>query len=259
MRKDVILDMNSLQSVNLERLILLQVNHPFIVKMHYVFQRKHRVYFVMDYVPGGEFFSYMQQIRRFKQSQVAFYAAQIALALGYLHSSDIIYRDLKPENILLDQQGYIVLSDFGLAKQAKESNTFCGTPEYISPEMLLATGHDHTVDWWALGILIYEMLTGVPPFYDKNRNRMFLNIEKAQLRWPDPDVHKITVSPEAKDLISKLLVKDRMQRLGQRNDATEILNHPFFQEIDLERLFNKELSAPLVPQTADPAELRQSV
>jgi len=159
---------------------------------------------------------------------------------------------LKPENILLDHQGYIMLSDFGLAKQAKESNTFCGTPEYIPPEMLLGTGHDHTVDWWALGILIYEMLTGVPPFYDKNRNRMFLNIEKAHLRWPDPEVHKITVSPTAKDLISKLLVKDRMQRLGQRNDAAEILNHPFFQEIDLDSLFNRVLRAPLVPQTVDP-------
>lgn len=116
-----------------------------------------------------------------------------------------MYRDLKPENILLDRDGYIKLSDFGLAKLAKESNTFCGTPEYISPEMLLGTQHDHTADWWALGVLIYEMLTGVPPFYDKNRNIMFLNIERAQLKWPDKKIHGIAVSKESKDLITRLL------------------------------------------------------
>ena len=119
----------------------------------------------------------MRQIRRFDESSVVFYASQIALALSHLHSSNIMYRDLKPENILVERNGYIKLSDFGLAKIAEESNTFCGTPEYISPEMLLGTGHDHTADWWALGVLIYEMLCGIPPFYDKNRNMMFLKIE----------------------------------------------------------------------------------
>ena len=132
---------------------------------------------------------------------MAFYTAQIALALAYLHKNSIMYRDLKPENILVSKDGYLKLSDFGLAKQAKLSNTFCGTPEYISPEMLLGTGHDHTSDWWALGVLMYEMLTGIPPFYDKNRNVMFLNIERAKIRWPDPQRHGITVSDVAKDII----------------------------------------------------------
>ena len=104
---------------------------------------------------------------------------------------------MKPENILVGKDGYLKLSDFGLAKIAKESNTFCGTPEYISPEMLLGTGHDHTSDWWALGVLIYEMLTGIPPFYDKNRNMMFLNIERAQIRWPNQEKHGISVSDVA--------------------------------------------------------------
>lgn len=108
-----------------------------------------------SYYRGGELFQYMREERRFAEDRVRFYSAQIAIALGYLHKSQILYRDLKPENILLDEHGYIRLADFGLAKNAIESNSFCGTPEYISPEMLLGTGHDHTLDWWALGILMY--------------------------------------------------------------------------------------------------------
>jgi len=126
---------------------------------------------------------------------------------------------LKPENILIDERGYIRLADFGLAKLARESNSFCGTPEYLAPEMLLGTGHDHTLDWWALGILIYEMLIGIPPFYDKNRNQMFLNIENAPIRWPDKVKHGISVSEVAKDLIIQLLDRNRFTRLGKRNDV----------------------------------------
>lgn len=216
MRKDVIQEKNSVESIKLERLIMLQVDHPFVVSMHYVFQRTNRVYFVMDYVEGGELFQYMRSIRHFQQEHVAFYSAQIALALTYLHQNNIMYRDLKPENILVSQDGYLRLSDFGLAKMAKTSNSFCGTPEYISPEILLGTGHDHASDWWALGVLMYEMLTGIPPFYDKNRNVMFLNIEKAKLRWPDPQRHGISVSDVAKDIIQKLLMKDKGRRLGAK-------------------------------------------
>ena len=127
----------------------------------------------MDFMAGGELFHYMQSERRFQQERVCFYVAQIALALDHLHQSNILYRDLKPESILVGDDGYIKLSDFGLAKLALESNTFCGTPEYIAPEILSGTGYSKTADWWALGVLTYEMLAGVPPFYDKNRNLMF--------------------------------------------------------------------------------------
>lgn len=176
---------------------MLQVNHPFLVSMQFVFQRQYRVYFVMDFMPGGELFHYMHNERRFTQEKVCFYVAQIVLALQHLHNSKILYRDLKPENILMGADGYLKLSDFGLAKQATTSNTFCGTPEYIAPEVLQNTSHDHTADWWALGILTYEMLTGVPPFYDKNRNVMFLNIEKAPVRWPEHQMHGFTISKTA--------------------------------------------------------------
>ena len=131
----------------------------------------------MDYIGGGELFHHIQLKTRFKENEVKFLAIQIVLAMGYLHKEfNVIYRDLKPENIILDEHGYLKLTDFGLAKQAEESNTFCGTPEYVSPEMLAGTGHDKTVDWWALGILIYELLSGIPPFYDKDHSVMFENI-----------------------------------------------------------------------------------
>ena len=151
----------------------------------------------------------MQSEHRFSQDKTAFYAVQIALALGHLHKSKILYRDLKPENILLDSNGYIKLSDFGLAKNASESLTFCGTAEYISPEILNHETHDHKSDWWAFGILIYEMLTGVPPFYDQNRNMMFLQIQKSEVKWPEEDRHGFSLSEEAKDLIFLLLIKNK--------------------------------------------------
>jgi serum/glucocorticoid-regulated kinase 2 len=148
-----------------------------------------------------------------------------------MHLSQILYRDLKPENILMDSDGYIKLSDFGLSKQAVESNTFCGTPEYIAPEILSGKGHSYTADWWALGVLTYEMLTGVPPFYDKNRNLMFSNIESSPIRWPEQNLHGFSISRFATDFINKLLIKDRHKRLGN-NGGEEVLQHPFLKDVN---------------------------
>jgi len=177
-RKDIVIDHDSLESLKVEKLILLQVRHPFIISMNQVFAKATRIYFVMQFVQGGELFKHLSEQRRFSEARVKFYAAQIAMALGYLHSSKIYYRDLKPENILLGLDGYILLADFGLAKintheSDAEPNSFCGTPEYLSPEMIVGSGHDHTLDWWALGVLIYEMIIGIPPFYHKNQHQMY--------------------------------------------------------------------------------------
>ena len=176
-RKDVVIKHESVESLAVEKLILNQVNHPFIIGMDYVFQKAYRIYFILDFIQGGELFKHLSEEKRFTEEKAKFYAAQIALALGYLHESNIIYRDLKPENILLNSDGYIMLADFGLAKivhnDAEEPNSFCGTPEYLAPEMIVGSGHDHSLDWWALGILIYEMIIGIPPFYNPNKHQMY--------------------------------------------------------------------------------------
>ena len=158
-----------------EREILEKITNPFIVKLHYAFQSPDKLYFVLDFVNGGELFSHLRKEKKFSESRAKFYAAEIILALEWLHSNNIIYRDLKPENILLDAEGHIKITDFGLSKKGakKKTYTFWGTPEYLAPEIIIGKGHDKSVDWWSLGSLLYEMLWGRPPFTDKNRKEIF--------------------------------------------------------------------------------------
>lgn len=259
-RKDIVIEHESIESLMLEKMILTQVNHPFIIGLNYVFQKAYRIYFIMDFVQGGELFKHLTDAKRFAEDKTKFYAAQIALALGYLHDSQIIYRDLKPENILIGKDGYIMLADFGLAKMigpsGEDPNSFCGTPEYLSPEMIVGSGHDHTLDWWALGILIYEMIIGIPPFYNQNKHQMYNLIQHAPIRWPQKDKHGIEVSRDARDLISKMLNKNRRERLGQNKDVEEILSHPWFADLNIEDLKHKRLPAPFVPQVASQRDLQ---
>ncbi len=171
-----------------------------------------------------------------------------------MHSKSILYRDLKPENILFGEDGYLLLADFGLAKMITKNelaNSFCGTAEYLAPEMLTGTGHDHTVDWWALGILLYEMLVGIPPFFHRNKHRMYFLIKESPVNFPDPVKHGIDISPNAKDLINKLLNKNKKKRLGAQGDINEILAHPFFAGIDLDKLLKRELVPPYMPAITD--------
>jgi serum/glucocorticoid-regulated kinase 2 len=176
------------------------------------------------------------KVKRFNEEQARFFLAQIALALGHLHSKNILYRDLKPENILFGEDGYLFLADFGLAKMVKNNelaNSFCGTAEYLAPEMLIGNGHDYMVDWWALGILLYEMLVGIPPFFHRNKHRMYFLIKESPVNFPDPIKHGIDVSPLAKDLIKKLLDKNMKKRLGSSGGVEEILSHPFFETLNM--------------------------
>lgn len=186
--------------------------------MHYVFQNDIRLYFLMDYVNGGELFSQILKYKRLPEERVRFYGAQVALALGYLHQMKVLYRDLKPENILIGSDGYVKLADFGLSRiltSDEMATSFVGTAEYLAPEMINETGHHHGVDWWALGILLYEMIVGIPPFYHKNRKLMYkMILEKAKPKYPDLDKHGIYVPEDLQDLINSLLEKDMTSRLG---------------------------------------------
>jgi serine/threonine protein kinase len=148
----------------------------------------------------------------------------------------------------------LLLADFGLAKMITKNelaNSFCGTAEYLAPEMLIGTGHDHTVDWWALGILLYEMLVGIPPFFHRNKHRMYFLIKESPVNFPDPEKHGISISANARDLIKKLLDKNKKKRLGAAGDVKEILSHPFFEAVDFEKLLNRQLVPPYRPEITD--------
>ena len=164
--------MDQVESTLLEKDIMFECDHPFLVGMEYLFQSELRLYFVMPFVRGGELYKIYESKKRFDEETVRFYGAQLAIAIGYLHSKGIAHRDLKLENILVDTDGYLKIIDYGLAKMLKdddESQSFCGTPEYLAPEMVKGEPHDKSVDWWAMGVLMYEMLIGVTPFFNRNK------------------------------------------------------------------------------------------
>ena len=248
LRKTSIIELNQLEHTKAEKMILQHVNHQFLVGLYYAFQTPEKLYFVMEFMKGGELYQHLLKLDRFSEKQAKFYAACITLALGHLHNNDYIYRDLKLENILLDDQGYAKLTDFGLAKFVKSDEkalTFCGTPEYLSPELLLGHGHNRPADWWSLGVLIYEMLFGVPPFYSSNVQNMYKKIVR------EPVVYRpeVQVSDLCKDLINRLLTKDQTTRLGSQADSLEVLSHPWFADLDWSKLLERKIEAPFKPKT----------
>lgn len=245
-RKAHIISRSEVAHTLAERSVLAQINNPFIVPLKFSFQSPEKLYFVLAFVNGGELFHHLQKEQRFDVNRSRFYTAELLCALECLHGFSVIYRDLKPENILLDYQGHIALCDFGLCKldmkDEDRTNTFCGTPEYLAPELLLGKGYNKTVDWWTLGVLLYEMLTGLPPFYDENTNEMYRKILSEPLHFPGHDV----VPPAAKDLLTKLLNRDPAERLGA-NGSAEIKAHPFFHAIDWRKLLQRKYEPAFKP------------
>ncbi|KXN66960.1 Pkinase-domain-containing protein [Conidiobolus coronatus NRRL 28638] len=234
-----------------ERIVLAKINHPFIVPLKYSFQTPEKLYLVLAFVNGGELFYHLQQEHRFDENRARFYTAELLTALECLHGYNIIYRDLKPENILLDCNGHISLCDFGLCKlnmsENDTTNTFCGTPEYLAPELLYGQGYTKAVDWWTLGVLLYEMLTGLPPFYSENTNEMYRRILEDELVFPDD------MSVRARSLLRGLLNRDPSQRLGSKG-AQDIKSHPFFAEIDWGKLLAKRYQPPFKPNVASSSD-----
>ncbi|RKP13860.1 kinase-like domain-containing protein [Piptocephalis cylindrospora] len=230
-----------------ERQILEAVQHPFIVKLYYAFQTARKLYLVLEYVPGGELFTHLAREKMFDEEVAVFVSAQIILALEHLHSVGVIYRDLKPENILLGSDGNVVLTDFGLSKVSLDdsgtTNTICGTVEYMAPEVVMERlGYDFSVDWWSLGILIHDMLTGSAPFRGSNRKATMDSIMNRRLKLPS------YLSPASRDLLTKLLKKHPKSRLGAGPGGVEDLKkHPFFRSINWSRLLDRKVRAPFVP------------
>ncbi|XP_022595918.1 ribosomal protein S6 kinase alpha-2-like [Seriola dumerili] len=237
----------------MERDILAEVNHPFIVKLHYAFQTEGKLYLILDFLRGGDLFTRLSKEVMFTEEDVKFYLAELALALDHLHSLGIIYRDLKPENILLDEEGHIKITDFGLSKEAidhdKRAYSFCGTIEYMAPEVVNRRGHTQSADWWSFGVLMFEMLTGSLPFQGKDRKETMALILKAKLGMPQ------FLSPEVQSLLRALFKRNPANRLGAGQEGVEeIKRHRFFASIDWNKLYRKEVRPPFKPTVGRPED-----
>jgi len=238
-----------------ERMVLESVNcHPFVVKLYYAFQDHKKLYLILEYAQGGELFTYLAMERMFSEEVASFYMAEMVLALEHLHHNiGVIYRDLKPENCLLDAEGHLLLTDFGLSKVAVNEEDRCnssiGTIEYMAPEVIMGKPYGKACDWWSLGALGYDLLTGSPPFKANNHAKVQDKIVKQKLTLP------YFLGPDAKDLLIRLLRKDPHKRLGYNmpKDLVTIKKHRFFRKIDWKALEQRELEPPIKPLITDPA------
>jgi serum/glucocorticoid-regulated kinase 2 len=235
---------------------LAGIEHPYLVQLRYAFQTSKKLYMIMDYYAGGCLFFHLRRQRRFSFEQACFYAAELMLAMNYLHSLDIIYRDVKLENVLMDKNGHVHLTDFGLSKEGVNDNfsgaeTFCGTAEYVAPELLQQKPYGKAADWWSFGILLYEMIVGKTPFFSRNRSQMFHSITNNQVNFPNG------FPPDAVDIITKLLHKDPKERIGcstpedgstlEEASLKEFQAHPYFAKIDWDKMMAKTLDPPYKP------------
>mmetsp|Transcript_41590 Transcript_41590/g.57986 ORF Transcript_41590/g.57986 Transcript_41590/m.57986 type:complete len:344 (+) Transcript_41590:304-1335(+) len=250
LRKEAIIKRKQVDHTRAEKNILQKIQHPFIVQLHYAFQTEDKLYMILEYVYGGELFFHLKSSGRFTAARSKFYAASLTLVLAHLHSFDIVYRDLKPENILIDESGFIKVTDFGLSKELVDpeegTQTFCGTPEYIAPEVVKGQKHNKAVDWWSLGTLLFEMLAGLPPFYSEDVPEMYQNILSGKISFP-PHINGAT-----KDIIRGLLEQDPAKRLGSGPNGSEnVKNHPYFADVDWVALERKEVSPPYKPKVSN--------
>lgn len=245
LKKEYLKKRRQVERTQTERKVLQAVNHPFIMKMHYAFQSEDKLFFVLDYCAGGELFFHLSRFRRFPERVARFYTSELLLAIGHLHKRGIIYRDLKPENVLIDADGHVKLGDFGLAKTGithpcEGALSMCGTPEYMAPEVLLQQGHGFCVDYWGIGMLVYEMMTGLPPWYTTDRAKLFRRLKSAPLEIPS------FFSEQCANCVSAFLERSPRRRLGYRG-LKSAMEHPFFRPINFRALYARRVDPPIRP------------
>lgn len=247
LRKIDVIRLKQIDHVQNERSLLSRLSHPFIIKMYAALQDERHLYMLMEYAPGGELFHYLRRAGRLSLDAARFYIAELVLAIEYMHSFDIAYRDLKPENLLLDGEGHLKLADFGFAKPVPDVTwTLCGTPEYLAPEIILGHGYGKSVDWWALGVLLYEMLTGSPPFMGDTPTAVYEQTLRGRVHYPPG------LDGAAQGFLAGLLTIDVIQRLGcGEGGAAAVKAMPFFAGVNWEAVYQRAYRPPIVPRTSE--------
>ena len=249
LKKDFIVENDEAESVKSEKRVFLTANkemHPFLLNLHCCFQTENRIYFVMEYISGGDLMWHIQK-NRFTAKRAKFYACEVLLGLKYFHDNGIVYRDLKLDNILLTTKGHIKIGDYGLCKEdmwhKSTTSTFCGTPEFMAPEIVAGKAYDRSVDWWAFGVLLFQMLLCQSPFKGDDEDDIFNAIENDEVKYP------INLSRQTVLVLQALLTKDPSQRLGSGpRDAEEIMEHPYFHDVNFEDVLNCRIPAPYIPE-----------
>ncbi|KAF8791393.1 putative protein kinase C delta type like protein [Argiope bruennichi] len=257
LKKDVVLEDDDVESTMIERRVLaLGTQHPYMCKLYCTFQTKSYLFFVMEYLNGGDLMFHIQEERQFDTKRAMFYAAEIVSALKFLHKRGIVYRDIKLDNVVLDKDGHIRLVDFGMCQcrvynEETMPSNFCGTPTYIAPEIILGQTYNQSVDWWSLGVLLFEMLAGRSPFVGTDEDELYWSICHEEPAYP----HFLT--KDAKNILENLLLKSPVKRLGMPSNPTgDIKDHPFFSTINWDKLERKEIPAPFKPTVSSEYDTR---
>lgn len=251
--KGAVVEKNHQKHMILEKRISISLDFPFIASMDAAFMDNVYIYFVLPFINGGDVYNLLQKYERFSFEVTRFYLSQLVLALEYLHFCGVVHRDIKPENVLVEGSGYLKLCDFGFAKRIERSKTWtlCGTPDYLSPELIMSKGYGYSIDWWAIGVMTFEMLVGNTPFFASDPAKLYQKIIDCNYKCPDH------LNAESKSLIKGLLAVDPTKRLGcLKGLANDIKHHAFFSEFDWSALMLKKLKAPVVPLKVSPGDTK---